>query len=94
MDYTFKREAKAKSLPFLERYKDKITRVNRFSGLRGALGLSIVPEKKNISRERCLTEINENKISFKKDLRRLKTSQVQDKTGRVEVTVNKFTTST
>ena len=63
-------------LPFLEKYKDKITRVNRFSGLKGALDQINVPKSTKSVSEKCLTEVNESKMNVKKDFRKMKTSNV------------------
>lgn len=41
MEITFKEEPKNKQVPFLERFKHKINKVDRISGLMGALGIPL-----------------------------------------------------
>lgn len=41
MDFTFKKKSNHHSLPFLERFKDKISKVDKINGLIGALGLEL-----------------------------------------------------
>lgn len=66
MEFTFKKKENNGSLPFLERFKHKINRVDRITGLIGVLGVVPQPMKRSESLKRRLrTEGNVNKGSLK-----------------------------
>lgn len=46
MEITFKEEPKNRNICFLEKFKHKINRVDRISGLLGALGVQPTPNNK------------------------------------------------
>jgi len=57
MEFTFKPEKKRhQSIPFLEKFKTKINKVDRQSGILGALGIRIVRNNLSEANKRCKTE--------------------------------------